>query len=133
MTKTYTVHIPPADNRPDEERTMDTVFIKEGYSIWAGLFGPFWSLANGMWIEAAAHFGGIIVLSILMDLIGFNAEAISSTITLANLIFGLFARDLQRSYYQNLDYQMDSVVIGKNYDDCEARYFETREKEAQVI
>lgn len=111
---------------------MDYVFIKEGYSFFAGLFGPYWSLANKMWVEAAAHIGAMIILSIIMDMIGFNAEAISSTMMISNIIFGLFARDLQRFHYDRRGYDMVSVVNGKSYLECETSFFHNRLKQAQA-
>jgi len=124
--KTYTVHSPPKDNRSQEERAMDIVFIKEGYNLWAGLFGPFWSLANALWREAAVHIGLIILVSGILGMIGFNAQAISGAQFLGNLIFGLFARDVLRMNYERAGFKMVSVVTGKNFEECETRYFRKR-------
>ena len=132
MIKTYTVHSPPQDNRPEDDRVMDYIFIKEGYSIWAGLLGPFWTLANAMWMETGVYIGGLIIGSILMEVIGFNAGAIGGTILFANLIFGLFARDLQRFFYERQGYKLETVVNGKSYQDCEVRYFRLREKQIKT-
>ncbi len=132
MIKTYTVHSPPEDNRPEDDRVMDYIFIKEGYSIWAALLGPFWTLANGMWMETGVYIGGLIVGSILMEVIGFNAGAIGAAILFANLIFGLFARDLQRFFYERQGYTLETVVNGKSYQDCEVRYFRQREKQTKT-
>jgi len=67
---------------------MDVVFVKEGYSLWAGLFGPFWSLVNSMWIEAGVHIGLIILVSAILGVIGFNTEAVGGAQFLGNLVFG---------------------------------------------
>ena len=125
--KTFTVHSPPEDNRPDADRVMDYVFIKEGFSVWAALFGPFWALANKMWMEAGIFIGAIIVGSIIMDAIGLTPAAISGAILASYGVFGLFARDLQRAYYERIGYKLVSVVKGKTREECELRYFRTRQ------
>ena len=76
-----------------------------------------------MWIEAAAYFGLLIVLSVICEALGFTPEAVSFALLFANAVFGLFARDLQRFYYERRGYQFTDVVIGKTLDECETRFF----------
>lgn len=121
--KTYTIYAPPQDDRPYESRAIEYKFIKEGYSLWAGLFGPLWLLAKAIWVEGAIYFAVLIASSTLLHYLGFNATAQSGFFTLANLVFGLFARDVERMYYERLGYEMISVINGKSEPDCEARFF----------
>lgn len=129
--KTYTVYAPEEDNRAFKDRATDYVFIKEGYSLWAAIFGPFWLVFKTMWVEAAVFFVAIIGVSVAMEQLGFNAFAISSFFTLANIIFAFFARDIERLFYERSGYQMVSVINGKNEHDCEARYFRNRGQQQQ--
>ena len=46
--QTYTIYAPIDENRPLIERAMDYHFIKEGFALWAAIFGPFWLLAKGL-------------------------------------------------------------------------------------
>ena len=45
----YTVHEPPLRGAPapDPERF---VFVRDGFSFWALLFGPLWMLRHRMWL-----------------------------------------------------------------------------------
>jgi|GEM_PF-6087454 len=121
--QTYTIHAPMEDNRSLEERAMDYQFIKEGFSIWAALFGPFWLLMKGMWLETLSYFLAAIGLGLVLQLLGFNEEAISAFIMGANFIFALFARDIERLHFERSGFKLISVVNGKTKDECEARYF----------
>ncbi len=117
------MHSPPEDDRSFQERANDYVFIKEGFSLWAALFGPFWLVMQNMWVEVAAYFGGLILLSIILEALGFTPEAISFAFLFANAVFGLFARDLRRYHYDRRGYHLTDVVIGKTLEECETRFF----------
>ena len=126
--KTYTVQAPPEDDRSYTERAVDYIFLREGFSFWAALFGPFWTLANRLWLEALAHFilyfGGLAALGA----IGFTPGAAGYFAFMANLLFALFAYDIQRFHYSRKGYQMVGVVNGKSKDDCEARFFRRKDE-----
>ena len=50
----YTVHEPPlraGAAAPEPERY---VFVRDGFSFWAFLFGPLWMLRHRMWLVLAA-------------------------------------------------------------------------------
>ncbi len=121
--QTYTIHAPMEDGRSLEERALDYQFIKEGFSIWAALFGPFWLLVKGMWLETLGYFLAVIGLALALQLLGLNEEAISAFIWVANFIFALFARDIERLHYERSGFNLIGVVNGKTKDECEARYF----------
>lgn len=126
--KTFTIYAPPPDDRSYENRSMDYKFIKEGYALWAGLFGPLWLLAKAIWIEGALYMVALIIFTSLLHYLGFNATAQSCFTFLANLVFGLFARDVERMYYERLGYEMISVINGKSAPDCEASYFRSQDR-----
>jgi hypothetical protein len=130
--KTFTVQAPPEDDRSYAERAVDYVFLKEGYSFWAALFGPFWSLANKMWLEAFIHFVGLFAVLGILGAIGFVPAVISYVSFMANLLFALFAYDLQRFHYSRKGYQMIGVVNGKTKGDCEARFFRAKEEPTRL-
>lgn len=121
--KTYTIYAPMEDNRSFEERAMDYHFIKEGFSIWAALFGPFWLLIKGMWLETLGYFLAAIGLTLVLQLLGANEGAMSAFLWGANFIFAIFARDIERLHYERSGFRLISVVNGKSKDECEALYF----------
>lgn len=130
--KTYTVQAPPEDDRSYIERAVDYIFIKEGYSLWAALFGPFWTLANKLWIEGVIHLIAYISLTGTLASLGFTPGAVSFFSFLANILFALFAYDVQRFHFSRLGYQMVGVVNGKSKGDCEARFFRAKEEPSSL-
>ena len=107
---------------------MDFIFIKEGYSLWAAVLGPLWLLAKAMWIEAGVYIALIMGGSALLSWVGFNAAAISTATLFANLVLGLFARDVERFHIERKGYKLIEVVNGKSLDECESRFFRQENK-----
>lgn len=126
--KTYTIYAPEYDDRSFKERAMDYQFIKEGFSLWALLFGPFWLAIKGMWLELLTYCAIAVGLSLGLQLLGFNAEAISGATFIANIIFAIFARDIERLHLERDGFQMVSIINGKTKEDCEASFFRNHEK-----
>ena len=59
----YTVHEPPSRigaAAPDPERY---VFVRDGFSFWALIFGPLWMLRHRMWLVLLLY----IVVSLVLD------------------------------------------------------------------
>jgi len=47
----YTVHEPPLRKGADEAASADRVmFVRDGFSFWAFLFGPVWMFWRGLWL-----------------------------------------------------------------------------------
>ncbi len=109
---------------------MDHVFIKEGFSLWAAFLGPLWLVMKSMWVETGVYIAALITGAILMEAIGFHAQAISAAMLLANLGFGLFARDLLRFHIERKGYKFVSVVNGKTMDECETRFFQNSQPQS---
>ncbi len=126
--KTYTVQAPPEDDRSYAERAVDYVFLKEGYSFWAALFGPFWTFTNKLWIEGLVHLVAYFSLLGVVAAIGFTLGVVGFFSFFANILFGLFAYDVQRLHYTRKGYNMVGVVNGKSKGDCEARFFRAKEE-----
>ena len=51
----YTVHEPPLKRYETDADPERFVFVREGFSFWAFLFGPLWMLRHRMWVEFIAY------------------------------------------------------------------------------
>ena len=51
--KTFTAHMPPASGNKQRD-ALQTVFVKDGFSIWAFLFPHLWLLVHRMWLVLVA-------------------------------------------------------------------------------
>ncbi|GAA0586565.1 hypothetical protein GCM10009416_26260 [Craurococcus roseus] len=82
----WTVHLPPALDREGRPSRRAPVLVREGFSWGAFLFGPFWLLANRLWLPALLWFvaagmalllasaGGVLALPALQFLLGCHAR-----------------------------------------------------------
>jgi hypothetical protein len=120
----YTVYEPsdpPADRL---DRAESLVFVKEGFSWAAAFLTPFWLLANRLWIVLAGYIGGMVVLQILLNALD-ASQAISFLFTIAvHLLIGFEADELKRWTLARNGWHMIGSVVGRNWAECERRFFE---------
>ena len=119
-TKIYTVHIDPSQERSAEK----AVFIREGFSLFAFLFGTIWALYNRLWLVA------IIVTAVLIALTTADHKDWLSgqTVMILNfaftLIIGLSANDLRRAALGRKGYITSDVVVSDSELLAQQRYFD---------
>jgi hypothetical protein len=119
----FTVHVPPTppDERPAAEKI---VFLRDGFSFWAFLFGPLWFIWKRAWLPAILWSLVLAALAGLGYLLKIPADAMSFAAFAAALYLGfegwrLLAWSLQRRGYVESD-----VVIGESEEEAELVYFE---------
>jgi hypothetical protein len=115
---TFTVHLPPGEGAPEK-----IVFLRDGFSWAAFLFGPFWLAWRKAWIPAAAYTLALILIALL----DWKADIGKDTMAWANIAIGvalgfegtrLVAWSLARSGYEE-----KMVVIGDSLDEAEEVFF----------
>ncbi len=119
----FTVHVPPTPPG-DEPAPEKIVFLRDGFSTSAFVFGPFWFLWKRAWLPA---FLWALVLALVAGagaLARIPADAMSIPGFAVSLFLGfeggrILAWSLQRRGYVESD-----VVIGENEEEAEAVYFE---------
>src|SRR5262249_57475782 len=63
----YTVHEPPLKR---DELAVDPdrfVFVRDGFSFWAFLFGPLWMLRHRMWLVLLGYVIVLIALALVQN------------------------------------------------------------------
>jgi len=98
-----------------------TVFVREGFSSAAFVFGWMWALAHRMWVSAA-------VLFTLNALLAAGSASLGVIVTAAsgfavNLIFGIIARDLQALALTRRGMGEVGLTEGQSLEEAELRYF----------
>lgn len=120
--KIYTVHARSWSAAGDG----DAVFVREGFSWPAFVFGPFWALWFGLWKTAVVLFLVSLAVSGLVVVAGMtDAADIALTLGLQALV-GLWANDWRRYVLTRRDYSERGVVGGQNLSDAEYHYFAGR-------
>ena len=121
----YTIHEPPDAPADRIDRAEQLVFLKDGFSWGAFLFGPFWLAARGEWAGLAAYIAAVIVLSALFGLISENPSWITLAILALNLFLGFEAASLRRWSLERAGWTELGAVSSRNAAECERRFFET--------
>lgn len=108
--------------------TRAPVLLREGFSLWAMLFGPLWLLAWRAWIPAVLVFCAEVALGLLTA----GSVRVVASWGLAWLI-GLSGRDMVRWSLARRGYTLAHVVAARNADAALARLIETRPDLAGAI
>jgi hypothetical protein len=119
----YTVHEPASPASRLEKRAEQIVFIKEGFTWLGFFFPPLWLLFNRLWLEFAAS---LVLTSLLaLGLMQWGLAEQGSTIAnlLLALLVGFEGNDLRRWRLARKGYVYLASVAGRNFDECEQRFF----------
>ncbi len=120
----YTAYEPGLPAKSPGERADEVVFIKEGFTWWGFLFGPFWLLFNGLWFEfvgALLLAGG---LSALLAGLGLKDQAPGIAHLALALIVGFEGNGLRCWRLERKGYTLLAPVAASGYEECERRFFE---------
>lgn len=126
MRRTYTVHEKDASRgRPPREPIM----LREGFSLWAFLLGPIWTLWFGMWLVSLALI--VLHLGILaLPAVGIVADVEAGVVQLGlSILTGLLARDLRRWTLRRRGWALTAVVCADDARQAEWRFFDARAAE----
>ena len=121
---TFTVHEPP--NAPSDrvDRAESLVFIKDGFSWGAALFGPVWMLFNRLWWPLLAYivaYAGIeaVRLTAIID-----RRWIGLCLIALNLLLAFEGDTLRRWALERRGWRLLGATNGRSRSECERRFFE---------
>lgn len=116
--RSWTVHLSPGTARasvPVIGATAPPVLIREGFSLWAFLFGPLWLFANRCWLAGLAVMLALVALAFVPAPYGF---ALSLTL---ELLLGFHGQDLRRWTLTRRGWTLAHVVLGQDAEGALAR------------
>src|SRR5437773_6691214 len=92
----YTVHEPPLRRYETTTDPDRFVFVRDGFSFWAFLFGPLWMLRHRMWLALACYLTVMGALQIGLHQLEAPGEIASLVGFLFALLIGVEAGTLRR-------------------------------------
>jgi len=121
----YTVHEPPhpADDRID--RAQQLVFVRDGFSWAALIFGPLWLLFNRMWLALLVYLLAAVAIGTLFELLGLPEMWASLAGIALNLMLALEADSVRRWTLARRGWRIVGTVVGRTPAECERRFFES--------
>jgi hypothetical protein len=120
----YTVHEPPlragATSAPEPERF---IFVRDGFSFAAVLFGPLWMLRHRMWLVLLGYGAVVGALALVLHL---YASATVGVIVweLFMLLLGFEAGTLRRFTLGRRGFRNIGVVVADDRELAERRFFD---------
>ncbi len=122
--RVWTVHVPPpsADAAASGRRPgpRAPVLVREGFSWGAFLFGPFWLLLRGLWLEALLWLVAVAAAALLVP------AFVSVALPVLQFLLGCHARDLRRRALARRGYAQAHVVAERDEERALARLLAAR-------
>ncbi|MCM5554561.1 DUF2628 domain-containing protein [Pleomorphomonas sp. NRK KF1] len=116
----FSVHLP--DKVAPEAIADRAVFVRDGFAVWALLFGPLWFLRHREWLGLV----GWIALAVLITLSERWLGPVTTTgfeLILA-IATGVVANDVRRLSLRLRGFRESGVVEGESRDAAERRFFD---------
>jgi hypothetical protein len=117
--KRYSVHLSPFAAGPDR----DALFVRDGFSWAALLFGPFWALWHRLWWVALGMFAVALALAATEALLALDPATGSVLWTAISLIFGFEGNDWRRAGLAARGFVERGPVSGADIGEAELRWF----------
>jgi Protein of unknown function (DUF2628) len=121
----YTVHQPPSRAGNPASDAEGYVFVRDGFSFWAFVFGPLWMLRHRMWLALLGYVLASGGLEMLARVAGASQFGIGLVGFLISFLVGLEAGTLRRFTLGRRGYRNVGVVSGHDLEDAEQRFFDS--------
>jgi hypothetical protein len=126
----YTIHVDRAV--PEQVHALERmVLVPEKFNIWAFIFGPFWLMANRLWLAFGAWLVFLGLLALDGFLFGLPAVALSFIHYSVSLLLGLEANDMRRRRLERRGVLQVDVASGRNAEEAERRFLTRQDEMAQ--
>ena len=119
----YTIHA-PTPNGADLRATDKFVFVRDGFHVWAMIFGPLWLLWHRLWL---ALIGWVILFAAFqagLANLGVGRSSIFFADIVVAMLMGLEASSLRRWTLSRGKWRQLDVVIADDEDTAERRFFD---------
>jgi uncharacterized protein DUF2628 len=127
---TYEVFEPPMRNRGAADHADRFVFVRDGFSISAFLFGPLWMLYRRLWLVLIIYLGIMAALEVGLVRLGIGAGSQVAVAFLVALLIGIEAASLRRWTLLRRGWLGRGVVVAGDREMAERRFFDARSADA---
>lgn len=121
----YTAYEPPSPPHDHIDRAAGVEFVKDGFSILAGIAPPIWLLAHGLWLELLGYLILVVGVIAAMDIAGFGETWELFVVLGIHIWFAFEAAGLRRWNFERRKWKRLGTVTGTSLLDCERRFFDS--------
>lgn len=118
----FTVHV-PADVTDATKRAERTIFVREGFSVPAFLFGPLLLLYRRLWLAAIGWCVLAVLLGALARVLHLPAFSTFVLFFLLALMTGLEASTVRQAALRRRGYIFAALLASPTRDDAERAFF----------
>jgi hypothetical protein len=124
----YTVHA-PADAAAGEHADRIT-FLRDGFHVWAMLFGPLWLVWHRLWLALLGYLVVAGGLSVVLALLGASGGVRAAVFGLLAILMGLEAASLRRWSYSRGKWRQIDFVVADSEQGAERSFFDRESADA---
>ena len=119
-TKIYTVHV-----KAGEPRALEApIFVCEGFSFWAFMFGPVWAIYHRLWLVALVLFAVAALFGAASEKQWLDEPSLAVLQIAIGVIVGYHAHDWRRAKLAKRGYIMTDVVASDALLRAQQRFFD---------
>jgi hypothetical protein len=121
----FTVHEPPPRDGDDGSAAADRfVFVRDGFSMWAFVFAPFWMVWRGLWLVLLLY--AVLIALLQAGLWALGAATVVKFVVgvLVALLIGFEAPSLRRWTLARRKWINHGVVVADDEEAAERRFFD---------
>ena len=122
---TFTVHEPPNPPADRVDRADALVFVKDGFTWSAALFGPLWLLGHRLWWPLLGYLAASAALQAVQWITSAGSGWHTYAVIALNLLVGLEGGALRTWALDRRGWQNLGAVTGRTPAECERRFFES--------
>jgi hypothetical protein len=119
----YTVHA-PTTNGADFRVTDRFAFVRDGFHVWAALFGVVWLAWHRLWLALIGWVALMIIVDVAMVRLGVSGTAILLVDGLLALLLGFEAASLERWTLSRRKWRQLDIVVADDEEAAERRFFD---------
>jgi hypothetical protein len=123
---TYAVYEPPMRKRKSPDNADRLVFVRDGFSFGAFLFGGLWMMWRRLWLVLIIYVLAVAALEYGMRRLGVGIGARVLVQLLVALLIGMEAATFRRWALLRRGWRDCGVVIGNDRELAERRFFDAR-------
>jgi hypothetical protein len=120
----YTVHAPRTSDMHSRAAGDRVVFVRDGFHIWAFVFGAFWLLYHRLWWALLGYVAVMAGVSISLGVLRVSGGVSLCVLLLLALLMGLEAASLRRWTLSRGKWGQLDVVAAASEQDAEQRFFD---------
>jgi hypothetical protein len=120
----YSVFAPPGRQRGSIDYAQRFVFVRDGFSWSAFIFGPLWMLRHGLILAPIAWVVLVALIVIVARFWSVPSGSETTVIVLLALLTGFEGSTLRRLSLQQRGWRDLGIVVGEDIEIAERRFFD---------